>query len=157
REHDNLRAALGWALESGKWERALRLAGALYYFWELRAYWSEGQKWLNDALTLSAGQQNAVVAGGEVGETAIAPREQAALRAKALYATGKMRFGAQFDFVGSRTMVEESLRLWRELGDTWWTAVALEHVGFMLLPENAQLAIAPLEEGVALARELEDR
>jgi non-specific serine/threonine protein kinase len=157
REHDNLRAALGWALESGQRERALRLAGALSYFWELRAYWSEGQKWLNAALTLSAGQQNAVVAGGAVGETVIPPREQATLRAKALYAAGKMRFGALFDFAGSCAMVEESLRLWRELGDTWWTAVALEHVGFMLMPENAQLAVARLEEGVALARELEDR
>jgi hypothetical protein len=155
-EHDNLRAALTWGLESGQRERALRLAGALHYFWELRAYWSEGQRWLDDALALAAGQQNAVVAAGEVGDSGIPPRREANLCAKALYAAGKMRFGAWFDFAGSRTMVEESLRLWRELDDKWWTAVALEHVGFMLLPENAQLALARLEEGVALAREVAD-
>jgi predicted ATPase/class 3 adenylate cyclase len=157
REHDNLRIALAWALESGKSEHALRLAGALYYFWELRAYWSEGQKWLDEALALFARQQNGTAAAGGVGETSIPTRGEVALRAKALYAAGKMRFGAQFDFAGSRTMVEESLRLWRELDDKWWMAAALEHVGFMLLPEDAQTAIARLEEGVSLAREVKDR
>ena len=43
REHDNMRAALAWALEGGKSERALRLASALFYFWELHGYWSEGK------------------------------------------------------------------------------------------------------------------
>ena len=39
-EHDNLRSALAWSLESGSSERAQRLTGALYYFCELRGYWS---------------------------------------------------------------------------------------------------------------------
>ncbi len=51
-EHDNLRNALAWSLESGKSESALRLAGALGYFWELRGV-GEGYKWLNDALALA--------------------------------------------------------------------------------------------------------
>jgi predicted ATPase len=157
REHDNLRAALAWALDSGKTEHALRLAGALYYFWELRGYWSEGQKWVDDALALSARQQRGTAAEGEVAVASIPAHEETALRAKALYAAGRMRFGALIDFAGSRTIVEESLRLWHELGDTWWTAVALEHVGFMLLVEDPQMAIARLEEGVALAREVKDR
>jgi predicted ATPase/class 3 adenylate cyclase len=157
REHDNLRAALAWALDSGKTEQALRLAGALYYFWELRGYWSEGQRWVDDALALSARQQSGRAAEGEVAVASIPTHEETALRAKALYAAARMRFGAVIDFRGSRRIVEESLRLWRELGNPWWTAVALEHVGFMLLPEDAQTAIARLEEGVALAREVKDR
>ncbi len=152
-EHDNLRTALAWSLERGASEGALRLAGALYYFWELRGYWSEGQKWLEEALALAEREQSE---GGATGAYA-ADRAALSRRAKALYATGRMRFGALLDIGGSRTMVEESLRLWRELGDTWWTAVALEHVGFMLIMEDIQTAIARLEEGVALAREVEDR
>jgi hypothetical protein len=58
----------------------------------------------------------------------------------------------------SRMLVEESLRLWRELGDKWWMAVALEHVGFMLMGENDyRTAQTRLEEGVSLARKVTDR
>jgi len=55
-------------------------------------------------------------------------------------------------------MVEEALQSWRELGDKWWMAVALEHIGFMLrLEGDFEAAVAPLEEGVSLARSVEDR
>jgi predicted ATPase/DNA-binding XRE family transcriptional regulator len=153
-DHDNLRTALAWSLESGKSESALRLSGALYYFWELRGYWSQGQKWLDDALALSGHEQRERAASDE---KYVPSRAQTAQRAKALYASGRMRFGARFDFVGSRMIVEESLRLWRELGDKWWMAVALEHVGFTLSGDEVQTARARLEEGVLLAREVEDR
>jgi predicted ATPase/class 3 adenylate cyclase len=156
-EHDNLRTALAWAVESGKRERALRLAGALYYFWELRGYWSEGQRWVDDALALSARQQRGPAAAGAVGESGIPTRGEAALRAKALYGAARMHFGAQLDMADSRTLVEESLRLWRELDDKWWTAVALEHIAFVLFAEDIQTSTARVEEGVSLAREVEDR
>jgi predicted ATPase/class 3 adenylate cyclase len=158
REHDNLRAALAWALEKGRTESALRIVGALYYFWELRGYWSEGHRWLNDALALSVRQQGERAAAEAARDSGLPTREEAALRAKALYAAGRILFAAQFDVARSRTLVEESLRLWRELGDRWWMAVALEHIGFMLsLDGDVQTSRARLEEGVALAREVEDR
>ena len=80
-----------------------------------------------------------------------------AQRAKVLYGAGRIRFFSLFDPHTSRMIVEESLRLWYELGDTWWRAVALEHLGFMLMAEEIQTARARLEEGVALARQVEDR
>jgi predicted ATPase/class 3 adenylate cyclase len=146
-EHDNLRAALSWSLESGAIEHALRLAGAAAYFWELRGlYWSEGQKWLDETL---ARAQPADTGADEAGVRA---------RAKALYGAARLHFDARIELTSSRALAEESLQSWRDLGDKWWAAVALEHIGFMLMWESdVQTARARLEEGVSLARELGDR
>ena len=142
-EYDNFRTALGWSLESGNSESALRLSGALYYFWELRGM-SEGCKWLDDALALSGHEQSE-------------PVVEKALRAKALYGSGRIRVMTLLDWPASRTLVEESLRLWRELGDKWWMAVALENLGFMSNMEgNIPTARAHLEESVSLARQVGD-
>jgi len=46
REHDNLRAALRWALGGGDLELAARLGGALWWFWYLRGHFREGLDWL---------------------------------------------------------------------------------------------------------------
>jgi predicted ATPase/DNA-binding SARP family transcriptional activator len=153
-EHDNMRTALAWSLESGKSEGTLRLAGALAYFWELRGYWSEGPKWLNAALARASREQSGRAAAGEISHPS---RVEMAQRAKVLYGAGRIRFLSLFDPPTSRMIVEESLRLWCELGDTWWRAVALEHLGFMLMAEDIQTARARLEEGVSLARQVEDR
>src|SRR5205814_1827079 len=53
-EHDNLRAALRWAAESQSAETGWRLGGALYRFWILRGYFSEGRERLASLLALPA-------------------------------------------------------------------------------------------------------
>jgi predicted ATPase/DNA-binding SARP family transcriptional activator len=153
-EHENLRTALAWSLERGKRESPLRLAGALSYFWELRAvYMSEGHKWLHEALALSEGEQGGK---GALGETAISARAEAACRAKALYGAGRLQGEATFDLKAARPLLEESLRVWRELGDKWWMAVALEPLGVLSTFEgDMQTARARYEEGVSLARAVE--
>jgi len=60
REHDNLRAALGWLLERGDGARALRLAGALAGFWSERGHLSEGRRWLREATAASDGSGEVV-------------------------------------------------------------------------------------------------
>src|SRR5215207_4430314 len=60
REHDNLRAALGWLLERGDGARALRLAGALAGFWSERGHLSEGRRWLREATAASNGSGEVV-------------------------------------------------------------------------------------------------
>jgi predicted ATPase/transcriptional regulator with XRE-family HTH domain len=50
REHDNLRAALGWSRDTGDHDTLLRLVGALTLFWFYRGYLNEGQRWLEQAL-----------------------------------------------------------------------------------------------------------
>ena len=45
-EYANLRAALSWLRDAGDIAHLLELAGALYYFWQLRGHIREGQGWL---------------------------------------------------------------------------------------------------------------
>jgi predicted ATPase/DNA-binding CsgD family transcriptional regulator len=49
-EHDNLRAALAWAVESGRTEAGMRIAIALVHFWDIRAYVQEGLAWFQHLL-----------------------------------------------------------------------------------------------------------
>ncbi len=152
-EHDNLRTALGWSLESGKSDLALQLVGALGYFWVLRGYLSESQRWLEDALALAEREQRGKAS---LGETYIPAPTEKAQRAKALYMLG-MPYMATMNFKRARTTVEESLRLWREIGDKWWMAVVLQLAALIMTMEGEiQTALARDEEGVSLAREIED-
>ena len=50
-EVPNLRAALAHTLGSGQGGTALRIAGALGWYWYRRGYVAEGRQWLADALT----------------------------------------------------------------------------------------------------------
>ena len=49
-EHDNVRAALAWAAAHKHLEEGLRIAAALYQFWEIRNYRSEGLAWFERLL-----------------------------------------------------------------------------------------------------------
>jgi tetratricopeptide (TPR) repeat protein len=151
-EHDNLRTALGWSLESGKSESALRLSGALYYFLVLRGNFSELYKWLNDALMFAERKWNEKIAAGKYAPSPV----EMAQRAKALYGATLSQFGTM-DLKRARVLIEESLGLWRALGDKWWTAVALELAALIAsVGPEYEMALGYLEEGVSLARGLED-
>src|ERR687886_529739 len=54
REHANLRAALGWALESGDTTTGFRLVWALRRFWGARGYLHEGGAWAERVLACDA-------------------------------------------------------------------------------------------------------
>jgi predicted ATPase len=52
REHGNLRAALGWAIDQGEALLALRFVASLWRFWQMRGHLREGRQWAENALAL---------------------------------------------------------------------------------------------------------
>jgi predicted ATPase/class 3 adenylate cyclase len=53
-EHDNLRAALEWATDAGEDVMLLRLAASLQYFWGVRGFLHDKERWSRVALERSA-------------------------------------------------------------------------------------------------------
>jgi predicted ATPase/Tfp pilus assembly protein PilF len=105
REHDNLRAALAWALESHQVESALRLGAALGQFWCLHGHWSEGRSWLARALAKSD------------------PSSCSVGRGTALLAAGRLA-DYQSDYAAAISLLEESESVFRDLGDDLRVALA---------------------------------
>jgi non-specific serine/threonine protein kinase len=177
REHANLRAALGWARDSGARAAQLQLAGALGRFWSLRGHAAEGCRWLEEALGASEGasahRARALSAAGELAywlgnyPRAMALYEQAlALRhalddrqgvAAELAHLGSIREN-QGDFAGATTYLEESLALYRAMGDAWTISSALSSLGWLLVcMAEYERASGVLEEALAHKRALGDR
>jgi non-specific serine/threonine protein kinase len=133
-EHDNLRAALRWCFDGRNAEAGLRLAGALWMFWYIRGYLSEGRAHVAALATLPEATAVGV------------PRATALLGAGQLART-------QGDYAAARTLLQESLALYRTLGDAWGTAAVLCCAGFVArVQEEYGTARALLEEALALAR-----
>jgi predicted ATPase/DNA-binding CsgD family transcriptional regulator len=138
-EHNNLRAALGWLRQEGSVERGLRLAGALRRFWWSRAYYTEGRAWLEELLERAG-------ASGRV-----------AVRAKGLHALGVLIHRhanyAQGDQEVARSRLEESIDIYRELGDRPRTAAVLWDLGRLSNEAGDwETARSSLEESLELER-----
>ncbi len=110
REHDNLRAALRWAIDRGDAEIALRLGGALAYFWIVRMSLSEGLRWLEAGLALP----------GEVSTV---------VRAKALSGAGFLAWN-RGEYATATRLSQQALALQRELGDAWGMGLSFMNLGF---------------------------
>ena len=137
-EHDNLRAALRWSLGRGEGDTGLRLAGALLWLWFIRGHLTEGSRWLEEALRIGDG----------------AP---AAFRAKALLGAGFLLRG-RGEPETARTFLDESLSLYRSLGDKTGAMRVLLDLGISVhkVGDHEQ-GRAYLKESLELARELGDR
>ncbi len=135
-EQDNLRAVLQWSLEQNEVETALRLSGALSYFWQIRGNMSEGRRWVEAALALP---------GAEQYRTAYA---------QALIGAGTITW-LQGDPTAARSWCERAAAIYRELGDQRGLALSLITLGqsTLFLGDAAQ-AGSLLEEGLALYRQI---
>jgi tetratricopeptide (TPR) repeat protein len=136
-EHDNLSAALQWALETKEAELGLRLAGALCLFWEVRGHGREGRGWLEQLLTLPEAHLTS------------------AARVKALVNIGI--FATQMgDYTIAREQLEAALKLYQSEHDQLGQAVALRSLAELerSLGELEQAA-KHLETSIALLEKLQ--
>jgi tetratricopeptide (TPR) repeat protein len=136
-EHDNMRAALSWSLESKEVDTSVLLAGALWWFWYVRGHLSEGAGWLERTLAASA-------------DGARGPR------ARALHALGWITVW-RGDYGRAETLSEESLALYRELRDAAGVARGLSSLGWTAMYKGEiERASVLLEEGMTLSQEVGD-
>lgn len=136
-ENPNVIAALQSYLALGEIESAMRLAGALRWFWDIRIQWSEEQEWLERMIAAGRG----------------APE---ALRAKVIYAAGHLAFH-RGDLETMARYIGESLVIYRRLGDERGLAEALWMLGWLTVRRGDVVGgIAVMEEGLALFRKSGD-
>jgi predicted ATPase/class 3 adenylate cyclase len=155
-EHDNLRAALAWCLEdrqeaSGRREeekrgaqaaslmpeQGLRLAGALWWFWHVRGYFTEGREWLEAMLARAT--------------------ERMSDRAKALNGAAVLARN-QGDYAAARALSQESLSIKRELGDVQGIAASLNNLATLALSQGDYATAKPYyEDSLEMERSLGNR
>src|SRR5512141_2324321 len=137
-DHDNLRVALAWSLESNQIEAGLKMAGALAWFWHSKGHLSEGILWLEKLLASGIGTQG---------------KERAkALRASSILSTGTG------DYIRARAFAESSVKLYREIGDNRGAGLVLADLGASLHWDGKEEeAIESLEESLRLLRATGER
>jgi predicted ATPase/DNA-binding SARP family transcriptional activator len=54
RDYHNIRAALHWAIQTGEYLVAARIAGAIFWYWDTRGFIEEGQSWIAQLLRHAA-------------------------------------------------------------------------------------------------------
>lgn len=143
REHDNFRAALSWARDTGELTLGLRLATALSSFWQSHGHVREGARWLRDLLTLA--------------EARGADTEGADAELRAIYAWGLGRAGSLLVYLGDYELAaqlqERCLTTVRALGDRDRELRTLNMLGLAAHFHNDhETAMRWFNEGLTIAR-----
>ena len=182
-EHDNLRAALAWSLETpaadpdGDHERAvigLRLVHVLVPFWDQHGHVTEGRRWLEQAIALAAEDGGAPLANVARGLGMLLMRQgelDAALRlferSLAIWrdlgdrdqqARTLLNLGSTHHYLGdldaARSLLEDSIAIAREVGGGRPLRAALMNLGVVEMEAgNLERATQVLHEALALARQ----
>jgi predicted ATPase/class 3 adenylate cyclase len=146
REHDNLRAAFDFCAGSGRILEALRLAAALWRFWQFRGHLREGMQQVRRVLDDPASHAHP------------------AAREAALETAGGLSYWLA-DMTATTAAYQESLALARANSDPARISNALYNLSFLAVwgnvdkspAERAQIADSELAEALALARQVGER
>jgi predicted ATPase/DNA-binding SARP family transcriptional activator/DNA-binding CsgD family transcriptional regulator len=129
-ERDNVRGAMAWLVGQGESQTVARIGWALWLFWWMHGHFTEGRRWMEEALAKGSAMS-------------------ASFRAKALFVAGTMADG-QADRRSAEPLLEEGLMHFRELGDKLGSALALSGAGLVAVGQGRH------ERGVALFHEAVD-
>ncbi len=166
-EHANLRAALEQLLESGDADGALRLAGAIWPYWQTRGYWTEGRRYLSAAVALGADLEperlvNSLWGGsilaqwqGDIDEgeqlaSRILEISKTAADQEHLYSVAIHLLAIVASRRGDRdqalALLEESVAIGRNGGEQWLLSIALNNLGNELMGHGEYERAAELFE-----------
>ncbi len=134
RELDNFRAAIAWAIDTGEMETGARVAAPLTRFWVFRNRVMEGRRHLEELLALPA------------------RGESPAARAATLGAVADLTVW-QGDYGTSRPLAEESLAMYRELGDISGMARQLNSIGYATVIADPSAALGLFRESIEAYRQ----
>jgi predicted ATPase len=144
RERDNLRAALGWAVQNREVETGARLALALWWFWIERSYLSDGRRWMERLLALDG-------TGGPTGGTQ--RKLPARTKARLLHVSGILSM-VQGDHERAVALHEEAISMYREMGHKKGESASLRELGFVAYElGDYERAVRLQEQSLVLARE----
>jgi len=182
REHDNLRAALRWALEGSDRALSARLGDALWLFWYLHGHAVEGLAWLGDIVGVISTDAGPPIADavrcpllygtallawacGDYGRSLASLHEAFALSraigdrqglAVCLCIQGLAAFGLG-QYGEATALLDESLTLWRALGYVAVGATVLTALGVVALWQGDLLrADTALAESLIVSRQVGD-
>lgn len=183
-EHDNLRSALDWVVERDEAALGMRMVAALWRFWQVRGHLYEGDERVHAVLALPSAEERpaelrarAELAAGGIAwwrsDFEATHRHYAAalelarttddkpLLAEALYNAAFVLDPTETDtlqrYLLGRPLFEESLALYRELGDTGGVASCLWGLAFAAAAERDLDAALDLgSQSLELSRELDD-
>jgi predicted ATPase/class 3 adenylate cyclase len=180
-EHDNMRAALSWALDRKEVESALRLGSALSGFWSVRDYQSEGRRWLGEALAMDgrvspevramalAGAGWLAMDQGDLGRAKEACEEGLELLANEAREEASEARLWLLGFLGwvawqreqheqAKQLFEEGLALSQEMSDIWWLATSLSNLAVVSQSlGDSERATELYYESMGLLREQGDK
>jgi predicted ATPase/class 3 adenylate cyclase len=171
-ENDNLRAAIDWSHDTSRHELALRLTGALWWFWFVRGHWTEALVRLDAALSATprAGPARARALLGRAlfrvwlgqlqdaeadGQELLALAEEAGDRTLEAHAVDRLALAAHArgDYDRAWAMHQQVAALSRETGDTPLLSIALGNLADISLNQaRFDRAVSLSEEAFEIAR-----